>query len=405
MFINSFRQLLLSLRFLLFLSLLMIVSCNRFPSPNDDIPLLYLGWDENNVTQLFSILGGESQKLTDFADGVHDYSPSPNGRNIILTALTDQGDSELWMMEMDGTKQALLYSCPKAECANFTWAPDSRRLLFERRGLDNGYAGTPFLWWLDTDTASVLPLQENSDIHGANGRLSPDGQWISYFSPEDEGLYVYNLKTGSSQFIINEIGAEVSWSPDNTQLVLPQLDLVILHGEEGDDHQTHQHDYQTAVHLLRLDVNTGEKQIISGDLSVEDSVPAWSPDGNWIAFGRRAIGTGAPRQLWIIHPDGGEARALTDDPAINHGPPIWSADGRLLIFQQIPADDFDSMPSIWRLDIETGEKEELVPAGMLPAYGGPRILPTDLSRASGQQVLEGDCAALYIAANCEFSPF
>ncbi|MFN2123441.1 MAG: TolB family protein [Candidatus Promineifilaceae bacterium] len=368
MFLNWTKRPNRLIKSLVLLFMIALAGCGVFPDQSDDLSLLYLGWDENNEVQLFGFSSSKSQKLTDFDSGVHDFALSPDGRNLILTTLNDNGDSDLWLMRKDGSQQELIFSCPQAECANFTWVPDSRRLLFERRELDSGgISGTPFLWWLDTQTSTALPLQEDNEQHGANGRVSPDGQWISYISPEDEGLVIYNLETGASQFVINEIGADVTWNPDSTQLIVPQLDLIILHGEEGEDHQTHTHDYQTAIHLLRIDVDTGEQEIISGDLRVEDSVPAWSPDGEWIAFGRRAVGAGAPRQLWIVHPDGSGARALTDDSAINHGPPVWTADGRSLIFQQIPQGDLGSKPSIWQIDIETGEKQELVSSGMLPA--------------------------------------
>jgi TolB protein len=369
MFFTRFRELSFYLRFLSLFIIILLSGCDIYLPQSDVISFLYLAGDENEKTQLFRFVETGPQKLTDFESGVHDYALSPNGRNLILSTINNSGHSELWLAEDDGSEQVMLYSCPQAECSNFTWAPDSRRLLFERRELvDKDVTGSPFLWWLDTQTAEVLPLQASDKLHGASGRLSPDGQWVSYFSPEDEGIYIYNLETGSSQFVINEIGADVAWSPDGKQLVVPQLDLVILHSEEGDDHQTHAHDYQTAVHLLLLDVISGEQKIISGDLPVEDSVPAWSPDGNWIAFGRRATGAGAPRQLWIVHPDGTGARALTDDPAINYGPPMWTSDGRYLIFQQIPQQDLSSHPSIWRIDIETGEKQELIPSGMLPTW-------------------------------------
>jgi TolB protein len=355
---------LLSILFLFVLS-----GCGLLPAQKDSGTILYLAWDEHGEAQLFRSDSTGVQKLTSFKTGVRDYALSPNGHYLILSSIVDSGDTELWIMGSDGSEQTLLHTCSQAECANFAWAPDSQRLLFERRELAaNGIAGTPFLWWLDPETASVLPLQEDSQQHGANGRLSPDGQWLSYFSPEEEGLYIYNLNTGKSQFITNEIGAKAAWSPDSKQLVVPQLDLVILHGDEGEDHQTHGHDFQTAVHLLRIDVNSGGQQIISDDVQVEDSVPAWSPDGNWIAFGRRAIGTGAARQLWIMRPDGTGARALTDDQSINHGPPVWSADSQDLIFQQIPQDDLGSDPSIWQMDIQTGEKRELEPTGMTPSW-------------------------------------
>lgn len=362
----------------LFFMLAMVMSlglggCGLDPDQSAAEELLYLGWDDAGQEQLFLLdPDKEPQLLTSFNAGVRDYAPSPDGRHVALSIMGENSSSELWIMEDDGSSQKQLHSCAQAVCSNLVWAPDSRRLLFEQREIgSDGMAGAPTLWWLDTQTAEVRTVHEDQSRHGAYGRLSPDGQWLSYHSPEQEGLAVYNLEDGRSHFITNEIGTAAAWSPDGSQLVVPLLDLVISHGDEGDDHQAHEHDYQTAVHLLRLDVNSGEQQTISGDIQGEDSMPAWSPDGQWIAFGRRAPGTGAARQLWIMRADGSEARALADDPEINHGPPVWSADGRYLLFQQIPQDDLSSDPGIWRIEIETGVKEQLASSGMQPDWLKP----------------------------------
>ncbi len=350
-----------------------LTACSPDPTESTVEDLRYLGWDHLGLVQLYKIdSANKPVQLTHFGTSVLDFAPSPDGYHIALSTMGDDGGSDLWLMERDGSTPRRLYGCPGVECSNLSWAPDSRRLLFEQREVDgDGAAQTPVLWWLDTETSSVLPVLEDNSLHGAFGSLSPDGQWLSYHSPEKEGMYVYNLEDGSSQFIVNEIGTRAVWGPSGRHLLLPVLDLLIVHGDEGEDHQAHEHDYQTAVHLMRFDVNSGEQLMLGGDLSVEDGAPAWSPDGAWIAFGRRAPGTGAARQLWIMRDDGSEARAVADDPAINHGPPTWSADGRYLLFQQISQDDLAASPSIWRLDVETGEKEQLVISGMQPSWLAP----------------------------------
>jgi TolB protein len=272
-------------------------------------------------------------------------------------------------MRADGSSQKELYTCSRAECANFDWAQDSRRLLFEKRSIeDDGRVGTPTLWWLDTNSGEVLPLHADAGSLGAGGRISPDGRWVSYHSPQQESLTIYNLEDGRSQTILNEIGTTAAWSPDSQYLVAPMFDLVILHGDEGEDHESHMHDYQTAVHLKLIDPESGEQTNLSGQISVEDSMPVWSPDGQWIAFGRRQPGTNTARQLWLMRSDGSEARALTDDLAINHGPPSWSADGRSLLFQQIDQNNLAADPQIWLIDVDSGEKELLVLSGMQPSW-------------------------------------
>lgn len=59
-----------------------------------------------------------------------------------------------------------------------------------------------------------------------------------------------------------------------------------------------------------------------------DFAPAWSPDGNQIAFLSTRSGS---RQVWVIPAHGGEARQVTAVQGVV-GRPVWSPDGRRLAF-------------------------------------------------------------------------
>ncbi|MGH7445938.1 MAG: TolB family protein, partial [Longimicrobiales bacterium] len=52
--------------------------------------------------------------------------------------------------------------------------------------------------------------------------------------------------------------------------------------------------------------------------------PAWSPDGQWLAFSMRG-------DIWKVSVDGGTALALTRGPAY-HFEPAWSPDGSRIAF-------------------------------------------------------------------------
>jgi TolB protein len=350
--------------------ILVLPGCHFTEDDSKVPPIIFLGWDENEQNQIYRQKpGGEPGQITRAEGGVFDFAAAPDGKTVIYTTIAKDGTSVLWQTDENGRTPTLLHTCAQAECSQPIWAPDNRRLIYERRNIgDDGIPGSSYLWWLDTETGESRAVLEDIEARGTAARFSPDGQWLSYISPEEEGAIIYNLKDGRSHFAADEIGVPVAWSPTGNQVVVPNLDLVIIHGDEGDDHLQHTHDYETAVHLFTMDIGSGDLRIISEDLKVEDSVPIWSPNGDWIAFGRRFPGTSAGRQLWLMRPDGSEARALTNDPANNYGPPSWSPDGRYLLFQRFAIDDPNGEPGIWLLDVETGQESELASAGMQPAW-------------------------------------
>ncbi len=83
----------------------------------------------------------------------------------------------------------------------------------------------------------------------------------------------------------------------------------------------------SASNLFLLNNETGDYRQIT--FSDSDSGPAWSPDGNKLAFvSRRHDG---PGQIYILNLDGGEARQVTDLPVGVYGVK-WFPDGNKLAF-------------------------------------------------------------------------
>ena len=332
----------------------------------------YIGWDDTGMSQLFLVSpDGQPTQLSDLALGVLDFAPDPAGRSFLVASPNSAGGSDLWLLGQGQGSGQNVHSCGPAECTSLIWAGDGRRAIFEQRS-PTGQDAAPAtqLWWLDVQTGDTVAVLAGEGEMAAAGRLSADDTWVGYVSAADEGVHLVHFPDGRREFVTNEAGLPVVWSPVAPELVVPRFELVIAHGAEGEDHESHSHDYLTAVHLLYMDLASGEARSISGDLNVEDSAPAWSPDGEWLAFGRRLPRTGAPRQLWVMRKDGSDAHVVASEDGINYGPPQWTPDGAGLVFQRFAQDQPQSNPAVWQIDLESGAMRELAAAGMQPRVLG-----------------------------------
>jgi TolB protein len=361
------------------LLVIMSSACEGAATGSEIPPLLFLGWDAAGQTQLFAWRAGEVSALTAEPQGINDYALSPDAKLVAYSVIATDGSSELKLVGADAGSALVrrepartLLQCPEAECVRPVWAPDGRLLLYERSQLaEDGSVSATSLWWLDSLSGETVPLVEGEDARGSAARFSPDGQWVSYFSPESETTQVFNLEDGSRLHFANELGGPVAWNPNSGALILSNLNMVIVHGSEGQDHQAHSHDFLTAEHLFLTDIVTGEQEELAPDLNTEDNAAGWSPNGEWIAFGRRNARTAAGRQIWLMRADGSEARSLTADVNLTYGPPRWSADGRVLAVQQFDLSLPDSRPSIWVFDVARGTARQLLDAGMEPTWLQP----------------------------------
>ncbi len=333
--------------------------------------ILFLGWDDAGMTQLYAVdASGENfKKLTSTEGGINDFAISPDGERIVYSSNARGGGSELWQLVLRGGKSRMMLSCADADCRAPVWHPDGIRILYERRTIDQSDVPQhPSLWWLDTTSGMTIPLLQDPAAYGQSATFSPAGDWIGYVAGPGQGLRLYNLETGESQLIPSSVGSPAVWSPDGQSLLTRDRHLVILHGDEGEDHLGHTHQYGESVALFLTELSTFNTTRLGGDDVVDDGPPAWSPDGSWIAFGRKSPRTQDGRQLWLIRPDGGDARPLTHAPHYHHGAISWSRDGKMLLFQRLDVRGGNEKPGIWLLNLETNQEIEVHTPGFLPAW-------------------------------------
>jgi Tol biopolymer transport system component len=304
--------------------------------------------------------------LTDAPGGVWDFSVSPDGDQIAYTVLSENSTSDLWLLRRSGAGPEYLLDCPEAACNSPAWSPDGRFLALTRRSAGTlsttGGLSPPRIWLINMETGETAQLFPDGQTLGFNPLWSASGQWISYLSPDLNGVGLYNVNDGRQRFIETGTGELGIWHPQADLL------LVSILRQSGDQYR---------MHLYRADPLNADSGIdsminLSGeDAAVDDSSPAWSPDGAWIAFRRKELeGERASlgKQLWVMRADGSAARPLTIAPEFDHGQPVWSPDGRYLLYHRFPLKGPNIVLSIWLLDVETGAARELVSPGQRPLW-------------------------------------
>jgi Tol biopolymer transport system component len=93
------------------------------------------------------------------------------------------------------------------------------------------------------------------------------------------------------------------------------------------------------IYVMRAD-GSGAPQLLSDAAGAEDSGPRWSPNGKRISFTSDRTGD---YEVWVINADGTGETNLTNSPTTTDGftwpPASWSPDGRRLAFGRTTAFD------------------------------------------------------------------
>ncbi len=122
------------------------------------------------------------------------------------------------------------------------------------------------------------------------------------------------------------------------------------------------------IWVMVINTRSARRVTRGGDV---DSRPAWSPDGEWIAFIRD---TTRDTSIVLLNLDTGTEELLVDSPALDIDP-VFAPDGKSVFYSSAEAGDFD----VWQVDLSSRKKS--------------RITSDDAQELNPQPVLDGTAIA------------
>jgi dipeptidyl aminopeptidase/acylaminoacyl peptidase len=210
--------------------------------------------------------------------------------------------------------------------------------------------------------AGVVPA--HAAFPGENGRIA----FYRDFDTQDRRLFTMNPDGSGLSEVFQGSGSSPGWSADGERIALqfcpninlPSCGIWTMNGDGSDPLQLTSSRFDgtgdvgpswspagTRIAFTRGNRSCGDPAC-GGDIHVmnadgsgitnitnhpaEDQDPAWSPDGELIAF---RSDRGGDEEIYTMRPDGSEIRRLTDAAASGSrfdAAPNWSPDGAKLVF-------------------------------------------------------------------------
>jgi Tol biopolymer transport system component len=229
--------------------------------------------------------------LTSFQGREFHPALSPDGHSLAFTWDGDKGDNvDVYNKDVGSETVLRLTSDPARECCP-AWSPDGRSVAFIR---------------LDGSRGTILVVPS---VGGPERRLATLQAWF---------------------------GSGLTWSPDGRHLAYSE-------GAPGEG--------PFGISLLALDTLQAQALTRPAGKYLGDAFPAFSPDGQEVAFARLSAGGGLlfGAELSLVAAGGGETRQVQYEPGLVGGLD-WTPDGRELVYSA----ERQGVPGLWRVPVAGG---------------------------------------------------
>lgn len=298
---------------------LAMVSCGQFGG--SDRPIVFVSETDGNP-DVYTVDpdGGEPQVVKRGPGSEFAPAWSPGGERIAYVVSRD-GNRDVVVVQADGDDAELRVSPSGGEDGNEgspRWNTDGDRLAYvsETGGQFDVYVASFGGEDVDEITTTRITSEESRELLGD---WSPDGQWLVFSrqgTDDVQGLWLRNPAGVNLLRLTDGVDSDPAWSPDGDVIAFVRDDFG-----------------NNDIYLVRPEDGEDwrgkvveERWLNSAE---EDHSPAWAPDGDTLAF--VSTRDGNPEIYTANANDDGPPQRLTINEAADTEP-VWSPDGERIAF-------------------------------------------------------------------------
>ena len=357
--------------------------------------LSFVDWETGDLA-IRDLSSGEKRRLTNRPPGEFAFYSrlSPDGQKVAYVWVDKENPYHLRITSIsdlrNGIKPRVLYRNTPLYMEFGDWSPDGKYVLANIRGIN-----------LISASTGAITVLKTFNWGRPNPRFSPDGRWIVYnVQPKqdspDHDIFVLAADGSRETPLVEHAGDDfvLGWAPDGKRIlfasnrsgVLSAWIIAVADGKPQGAPELVKPDIGNIVpmgftrtgafyyglltgmpdvYISTLDPATGRVEMppapVSQQFQGRGSSPAWSPDGQFIAYLSRRDGGiefRGPRVICIRSLQTGEERELSTPLSFEVVYRIhWSPDGRFLL-----ATGFDNRGrgGLYRIDVRSGQVAPIV---------------------------------------------